>query len=315
MATRGNIHIGQRAPEFNCTAVVDGRFKEVTLSSYGEANHWVVLVFFPKAWSFICPTEIKAFSARLEEFIYSRSCAVLFCPTDSEHCLRAWNATSDVEGGLGGVHLPLMSDGNHKVSKDYGVLIEETGVAQRAMFIIDPKGLVRCITINDADVGRSVDEAQRVLDALVVKDEFGEGCPVDWKKGDKGINTATNVEGKHELKQSWSEWARPRLNRAFSGTSQRSLASAVSTTSHPADFQQQRKLVPPGMDLPPRSTSGSPYFMGGSPAAGHSPLVSPTSAPGVGSLQMEEALMMQQRLENMRAAMQNRDVGVVNWGS
>ncbi|KAK3092148.1 cTPxI, partial [Teratosphaeriaceae sp. CCFEE 6253] len=137
-------------------------------------------------WSYICPTEIKAFSSRLEEFLYSRSCAVVFCSTDSEHCLKAWNAASELEGGLGGVHIPLLSDCNHTIAKDYGVLNVEQGVAQRALFIIDPKGIVRAVTVNDADVGRSVDETQRVLDALVFRDEFGEGCPVDWKKGDKG---------------------------------------------------------------------------------------------------------------------------------
>ena len=95
-----------------------------------------------------------------------------------------------MEGGLGGVHVPLISDCNHKLSRDYGVLIEDEGVSERALFIIDPKGKIRSMTINDADVGRSVDEAQRILDALVFKDEFGEGCPVDWKNGDKGIDIA-----------------------------------------------------------------------------------------------------------------------------
>ncbi|KAF2770301.1 tryparedoxin peroxidase [Teratosphaeria nubilosa] len=194
----GRVHVGKPAPPFTNTAVVDGRFKEVSLSSYTESNHWLVLVFYPKAWSFICPTEIKAFSARLHEFLYSRSCAVVFASADFEHCLKAWNATSEMEGGLGGVHLPLISDCTQKLCRDYGVLIEEEGVAQRALFIIDPKGRIRSITVNDADVGRSVDETQRVLDALVFKDEFGEGCPVDWKKGEKGINTHVPVEGKIE---------------------------------------------------------------------------------------------------------------------
>ncbi|KAI7391046.1 thioredoxin-like protein, partial [Hortaea werneckii] len=227
MASIKSVQVGKPAPDFNCTAVVDGRLKEVTLSSYTQANHWLILIFFPKAFSFICPTEIKAFSARLEEFLYSRSCAVVFASTDSEHCLRAWNATGDMEGGLGGVHVPLISDCNHRLSRDYGVLIQEEGVAQRALFIIDPKGVVRSITVNDADVGRSVDEAQRVLDALKFKDEFGEGCPVDWKKGDAGINTTTPLEGKLELKKSWSEWARPKLQRAWSGTSARSSHGAT----------------------------------------------------------------------------------------
>ncbi|KAI5370424.1 putative Thioredoxin domain-containing protein [Septoria linicola] len=282
--------VGKQAPPFKCTAVVDGKLKEVTLDGYTAANHWLILVFFPKAWSFICPTEIKAFSSRLEEFLYARSCAVVFASTDSEHCLKAWNAASSQnEGGLGGVHVPLISDCNHKLSRDYGVLIEEQGVAQRALFIIDPKGRIRGSTINDADVGRSVDEALRVLDALAFKDEFGEGCPVDWKKGDKGIDykAETTIEGAIEVKKSWSEWARPKLQRAWSG------ASGVSTFS----------------STPP--TSRPTYERSISHSGNHSPLVSPGMRASHASLQaqMEEALL-QQRMENMNAAMQNQSVGM-----
>lgn len=129
-----------------------------------------------------------------------------------------------MEGGLGGVHVPLMSDSNHEVSRQYGVLLEEEGVAERALFIIDPKGIVRNIHISDADVGRSVDETLRIIDALAFKDEFGEGCPVNWKKGDAGLKMAeqTKIEGPIEMKKSWSEWARPKLQRAWSAQSQRS---------------------------------------------------------------------------------------------
>ncbi len=278
---------------------------ECTLSAYTEANHWVCLVFFPKAWSFICPTEIRAFSSRLEEFLYSRSCAVVFCSTDSEHCLKAWNSTSEMEGGLGSLHIPLMSDCNHEVSRAYGVLNEKLGVAQRALFIIDPKGLVRAVTVNDDDVGRSVDETQRVLDALVFRDEFGEGCPVDWKKGDKGIATKTELEGKLELKKSWSEWARPKLNRAWSGTSQRSMASAVSMSCHNAS---SARLIP-ALDV---TSEGSPQSHQSSVSGRASPMVSPTSGMG-GQSQMEEAMMLQ-RMENITAAMQNQSVGLANWG-
>lgn len=217
-----------------CLSSRTDEFADISLSSYAEAKHWLALVFFPRAWSFICPTEIKAFSNHLEEFLYSRQCGVVFVSTDSLHCLKAWNNTSDMEGGLGGVHVPLMSDSNHRLSRDYGVLVEEEGAAERALFIIDPKGVIRNITISDADVGRSVDETQRILDALAFKDEFGEGCPIGWKKGDKGLNYAAQVkiEGPMELtpKKSWGEWARPKLQRAWSSNSQRSF-SAISTNS------------------------------------------------------------------------------------
>ncbi|KAK3723011.1 cTPxI [Vermiconidia calcicola] len=281
--TLGQVQVGRPAPQFACTAVVDGRLKEVSLSGYTEANHWLILVFFPKAWSFICPTEIKAFSARLEEFLYSRSCAVVFASTDSEHCLKAWNATSDLEGGLGGVHVPLISDCGHKLSRDYGVLIEETGVAQRALFVIDPKGMVRSITVNDADVGRSVDECLRVIDALAFKDEFGEGCPVDWKKGDKGIDIAskTRVEGTVELKKSWSEWARPKLNRAWSNTSGRSISSNIAATLSNSRLRADSNSS--GQQTPAFSPTSNGQT---------SPVFSPTS-----NMSMEA--LMQQRMENM----------------
>ena len=112
----------------------------------------------------------------------------MFCSTDSEYVLQAWNNTPEEQGGLGGVHVPLISDRSHRIAKEYGVLIEDEGVTHRAMFIIDPRGVIRQVTINDVNVGRSVDEARRLLEALEFLDEFGEGCPIDWKKGDRGVS-------------------------------------------------------------------------------------------------------------------------------
>lgn len=250
------------------------------MSAYTASSHWLVLVFFPHAWSFICPTEIRAFSARLEEFLYSRTCAVVFASTDSHHCLKAWNHTCEEEGGLGGVHVPLISDSNHKLSRDYGVLDEEAGCAQRGMFIIDPKGIVRNISVSDSDVGRSVNEALRLIDALAFKDEFGEGCPVDWKKGDAGIDYAdkVKVEGPIELtKKTWSEWARPRLQRAWSNNSQRSVGTgSIMSQSDGLRLSGYHTPAPP------------------------SPLVSPTSA-AVGAME-----------RNMEAAMSNMNVAITN---
>ena len=290
---------------------------EVSLKAYAEANHWLILIFFPKAWSFICPTEIKAFSTRLEEFLYSRACAVAFASTDNEHCLKAWNATSDMEGGLGGVHVPLISDCSQKIARDYGVLVEEEGIAQRALFIIDPKGVVRAITVNDVDVGRSVDEALRVLDALIFKDEFGEGCPADWKKGDKGIDVAgkSRVEGVFELKKSWSEWARPKLNRAWSGASQRSFGSAVANSIQSSRLRSDSndRLVPTIASV----NGGNSGYHSAMSSGQQSPMISPTS-----NMNPMEHLMQQRienmRMENMQATMQNQaqsqghSVGVAN---
>jgi len=192
-------------------------------------------------------------------------CAVVFVSTDSEQCLKAWNNQSEMEGGLGGVHMPLMSDCNHAISRDYGVLIEGEGVSQRALFVIDPKGIVRNITVNDADVGRSVDETLRVVDALAFKDAFGEGCPADWKKGDTGVKVPTKSEGPVELKKPWSEWARPRLQRAWSGASQRSMGGAsarsfngIVTTAAPSPTMERTLagLFSPNMLSPTSNAEG-----------------------------------------------------------
>lgn len=310
MSTVTRAVVGKPAPDINCHAIVDGQIREISLSGYTQANHWVVLIFFPRAWSFICPTEIRSFSARLEEFLYSRSCAVVFASTDNIHCLRAWNATSELEGGLGGVHVPLISDSNHKISRDYGVLIEEEGVAQRGLFMIDSKGIVRAITINDADVGRSVDEALRVLDALTFKDEYGEGCPVDWKRGDKGIDIATKnkIEGPIEIRKSWTEWARPKLQRAWSGASQRSV------TSSPISRIDSRDAIPTLSTIGLKE--GRPLSLY-SPQHEH-PLYSPTSnGNGKFDAQMDSAMaqlkLEHQRIDNMQAAyVNNHGIGTAN---
>lgn len=308
---------------------------DISLSSYIDANHWLILVFFPKAWSFICPTEIRAFSSRLDEFLYKRSCAVAFCSTDNEHCLKAWNDTEEMGGGLGGVHIPLISDINHKMSRDYGVLIEEEGVAQRALFIIDPKGNIRNITVNDADVGRSVDEAQRILDALIFKDEFGEGCPIDWKKGDKGIDvkTKTSVDGNVEIpkRQTWTSWARPKLQRAWSGTSAVSLHSSTGATGGNTNTNTNinPNPNPNRISLTAPTSAGSGYaernrshsnlgsystLASSTTSVNDEPLVSPGMQAKQFETQLDEALNAQKNtqamLDNMQAQMQHTNFGV-----
>ena len=304
---------------------------EISLGSYTAANHWLVLIFYPKAWSFVCPTEIKAFSARLEEFLYSRSCAVAFASTDNEHSLKAWNAASDLEGGLGGIHVPLISDSNHQLCRDYGVLIEKDGVAQRALFIVDPKGMVRGVTVNDADIGRSVDETLRIIDALAFKDEFGEGCPVDWKKGDKGIDVGSKTQPEPHTEfrvKSWTDWARPKLGRAFSGASQRSIGGMSIKSVGNADgvVPTLSTMQPSTLNLtsaPQTPGTGTPRsgFMSGSnspaPSAtrpgpmrlsSHSPILSPTSHVATTMEQQMEAAMEQQRFENMQAVLANQNL-------
>lgn len=178
------------------------------------------------AWSFVCPTEVRAFSQRIQEF-QARGTAVAFASTDSEFVLRAWDASSTDEGGLGGVNVPLLSDRSHKLSRDYGVLIDGEGVAQRALFIIDPKGMVRLASVHDVNVGRSVDEVRRLMDALLFTDEFGEGCPADWQKGDAGTKlekfgraprktTVPKRPAMHSRQNTWSGWLASKSPRSQS---------------------------------------------------------------------------------------------------
>ncbi|KAI9824665.1 MAG: Peroxiredoxin TSA1-B [Sarea resinae] len=182
------------APAFQGTAVVDGTFEEISLSSYSAAGKWTILVFVPMAWTFVCPTEIIAFSEATPQFA-ARGAQVICASTDSEYSLLSWSQTPRKNGGLGEVKTPLLSDKNHSISKDYGVLIEEAGVALRGMFLIDPKGVLRQITINDLPVGRSVDEALRLIDAFKFTDEYGEVCPANWNPGAETIK-ATPTESK-----------------------------------------------------------------------------------------------------------------------
>jgi peroxiredoxin (alkyl hydroperoxide reductase subunit C) len=179
------------APSFKKTAVVNGTFEQVSLEQYH--GKWLILAFVPLAFTFVCPTEIIAYSDAIDKF-RERGAEVLFASTDSEFSLLAWNNQSRKEGGLGGVNLPLVADTNHSLSRDYGVLVEDEGIALRGIFVIDPKGNVRQITINDTPVGRSVDETLRLLDAFQFTEEHGEVCPANWQKGDATINTSKASE-------------------------------------------------------------------------------------------------------------------------
>lgn len=118
---------------------------ELSLTTYTSTKQWLVLGFIPMAWTFVCPTEVIAFSDAVEQF-QRRGASIVFASTDSEYSLLAWANTSRKEGGLGGINIPLLSDKSHKLSKDYGVLIEEEGIALRGIFLIDPKGIVRQVS-------------------------------------------------------------------------------------------------------------------------------------------------------------------------
>merc|ERR1712142_739005 len=177
---REMIAIGKPAPDFSAEAVVDGQFKKVSLSQY--KGKYLVLFFYPLDFTFVCPTEIIAFSDRVEEF-RKIGCEVVAASTDSHFSHLAWINTPRKQGGLGNMKIPLLADKTCDVAKRYGVLKDDEGIAFRGLFIIDPHQNLRQITINDLPVGRSVDETLRLIQAFKFTDEFGEVCPAGWKPG------------------------------------------------------------------------------------------------------------------------------------
>lgn len=174
------LKIAGPAPSFKGMAVVKGEFKQISLSDY--AGKYLVLIFYPTDFTFVCPTEIIAFSDRAEEF-RSINCELLACSTDSHFSHLAWTNVPRKQGGLGEVNIALLADRSHSISRAYGVLKEEVGNAYRSLFIIDDKGRLRQITINDFPVGRSVDETLRLVQAFQFFDMHGEVCPANWKPG------------------------------------------------------------------------------------------------------------------------------------
>jgi alkyl hydroperoxide reductase subunit AhpC len=174
----------QPAPAFSGVAVVNGEFKNISLADY--KGKYVVLFFYPMDFTFVCPTEIIAFSERAAEF-RNIGCEVIACSTDSQFSHLAWVNTPRKQGGLGAMDIPLLADRSMKISRDYGVLLEDGGISFRGLFIIDTKGNLRQITINDLPVGRSVDETLRLVQAFQFTDQHGEVCPAGWKPGSDTI--------------------------------------------------------------------------------------------------------------------------------
>jgi len=177
------LTIGKPAPAWTGTAVVDGDFKKISLSDF--KGKYLVFFFYPLDFTFVCPTEIVAFSAKIEEF-RKIGAEVVGCSVDSVFSHLAWINTPRKEGGLGGLQYPLLSDITKSIAKDYEVLIEDgddAGVALRGLFIISPDGILRQKTVNDLPVGRSVEETLRLVKAFQFADEHGEVCPANWEPG------------------------------------------------------------------------------------------------------------------------------------
>lgn len=169
--------IGQPAPQFTATAVVGkGDVKEISLSDY--SGKYVVLFFYPLDFTFVCPTELTQFKERLTEF-EECSAVVIGASVDSVYSHRRW-----IKDDLGPLEYPLLSDITKQISRDYGVLIQDKGIATRGTFIIDPEGKIQHISINNLDVGRDVNEILRVLKGL----KTGELCAAGWKPGEDHIS-------------------------------------------------------------------------------------------------------------------------------
>ena len=170
------IKIGEYAPDFKLEGYANGKFKEYALKQY--KNKWLALFFYPLDFTFVCPTEIRQFSKKYDEFKKLHA-DVLGISVDSVHSHKAW-----VEGALGKINFPLLSDFHKKMSRDYEVLDEDAGTSMRGTFIIDLHAKIRYLVVSDDDVGRSVDETLRVLAAL----QTGKLCPVEWTPGKKTLN-------------------------------------------------------------------------------------------------------------------------------
>jgi peroxiredoxin (alkyl hydroperoxide reductase subunit C) len=201
------VLVGKKAPLFEAEAVVNGGefVDKFSLQQY-IGKKYVVFFFYPLDFTFVCPTELIAFQDKIAEF-EKRNCAVVACSVDSKFSHWAWLNTDRNKGGIKGVKYPIVSDITKTISSNYDVLAGEYfssedgnlsfdggAVAFRGLFLIDKQGVVRHQVVNDLPLGRSVDEALRMVDALDFFEENGEVCPADWHKGDEGMKaTAEGV--------------------------------------------------------------------------------------------------------------------------
>ena len=176
--------VTREAPDFTALAVMpDNTMADLKLSSY--RGKYVVLFFYPLDFTFVCPSEIIAFGKRVEQF-REKNCELIGVSIDSQFSHYAWKNTPVEKGGIGNIQYPLVADLKKTISRDYGVLLDES-VALRGLFLIDKEGIVRHSVINDLPLGRNVDEALRMLDALQFTEKHGEVCPADWRAGDEAM--------------------------------------------------------------------------------------------------------------------------------
>lgn len=193
------VLVGKQAPSFSAKAVVNGNEIVDNFSLNQFKGKYVILFFYPKDFTFVCPTELHAFQEKLQEF-KDRNCEVVAVSTDTEQSHWGWLQMPKDRGGIQGVTYPIVADTNKTISFNYDVLVGDWGyddngqmqaegelIAYRALFLIDRDGKVRHELVNDLPLGRNVDEAIRVLDALQFNEENGEVCPANWNKGKSGM--------------------------------------------------------------------------------------------------------------------------------
>ena len=189
------VLVGKNAPDFIATAVEkDQIIEKFTLSEF--KGQYVVLFFYPLDFTFVCPTELHAFSDKLDEF-EKRNVKVVGVSIDSHFSHLAWLNTPKSKGGIQGVGYPIVSDLNKTISRDYDVLIEGAGIAYRGLFLLDKDHVVRHQVVNDLPLGRNVSETLRMVDALQFTEKYGEVCPANWNQGEKSMKPTT--EGLEEF--------------------------------------------------------------------------------------------------------------------
>ena len=181
------VLVGRKAPQFKAAAVINGEevVEDFSLDQYIGKKH-VILFFYPKDFTFVCPSELIAFSKRIPHF-EKRNTQVIGISIDSHFTHNAWRNTPANNGGIGDVNYPLIADLTHAICKDYDVETPDGAVAYRGSFLIDTKGIVRHQVVNDLPLGRDVDEMIRMVDSLLFHEEHGEVCPAGWNKGDAGM--------------------------------------------------------------------------------------------------------------------------------
>ena len=181
--------VTKEAPDFTAQAVMpDNTFSELKLSSY--RGKYVVLFFYPLDFTFVCPSEIVAFDKALDKF-KEKNTEVIGVSVDSHYTHLAWKNTPPAKGGIGNVKYPMVADLTKEIARSYGVLLNDS-VALRGLFLIDTDGIIRHALVNDLPIGRSVDEALRVLDALQFTVKHGEVCPANWREGEEAMKPTSD---------------------------------------------------------------------------------------------------------------------------